>query len=132
MQPIFKVSDRVFWDKRGWGTIKHISLDPSNKYPIIVEFDNKTDSISFTLAGYYHEDDLVPSLSFTEYEMIRFSQVRPRPDLKEGELIWVRNDGGEWLYKRFYAWTDKGVYVTNQYNMLQYKYTQYSVECPVK
>ena len=131
MQPIFKLSDRVFWYKKGWGKITNIRNDDKD-YPIIVDFYGVLRS--FTLDGKYYITDPFLSLSFTEYNFITggFSQVRPRPDLKEGELIWVRNDGGEWLYKRFYAWTDKGVYVTNQYNMLQYKYTQYSVECPVK
>lgn len=129
MQPIFKVGDNVFWYRKGWGKITNIKNDEN---PIVVDFNGLLRT--FTIDGKYHVNDPSPTLSFTEYNFITggFSQVRPRLDLKEGELIWVRNDGEEWLYKRFYAWTDKGVYVTNQYNMLQYKYTQYSVECPVK
>lgn len=131
MQPIFKVGDKVFWDKRGWGEIREISNDSdTTMYSIRATFNMITSF--FTIDGKLDFYDIVPSLSFTEYKMTGFSQVRPRPDLKPGDLIWVRNDGDEWLYKRFYAWTDKGVYVTNQYNMLQYKYTQYSIECPVK
>lgn len=130
MQPIFKLGDRVFWDKKGWGEIKRINEDEAAIYPIMAIFNGIP--FLFTIDGKFHEDDLVPSLSFTEYEMIRFSQVRPRPDLKPDDLIWVRLDGSEWHYKRFYAWTAKGVFVKHQIDNGQiWEYTNYSVECPL-
>lgn len=130
MQPIFKVGDRVFWNRKGWGKIINIDNPKYPNYPITAEFNDSY--YSFTIDGKLHSDDLVPSLSFTEYFMIRFSQTRPKPDLKPGDLIWVRNDGDEWLYKRFYAWTDKGVEVKHQRDNNQvWEYNNYSVECPV-
>lgn len=130
MQPIFKVGDKVFWDKKGWGKIINNDNPKYPKFPIKAEFNGLC--YFFTVDGKYSSDDLVPSLSFTEYEMIRFSQVRPRPDLKPGDLIWVRNDGNEWFYKRFYAWTKNGLFVKHQIDDgLVWEYSQYSVECPV-
>lgn len=132
---IFKVGDRVFYHQKGWGEIKEIKTTYDHTYPIVVNFDYGG-QIFFSIKGYFLDDDKYPSLSFTEYKFKGFSQVRPRPDIKAGDLIWVKDHGTDWLLKRFKSWTEKGVLVTHQiandYSAPLMEFPIYSLECPVK
>lgn len=134
---IYQVGDRVFFIQKGWGDIIEIKHQMDEVYPIVVKF--KSSFVCFTLEGRYIDDDTYLSLSFTEYNYITggFSRVRPRPDLKSGDLIWVKDHGTEWLLKRFYAWTAKGVFVKLQApsdfeSAMVMEFPIYSLECPVK
>ena len=75
---IFKVGDRVFDIRHGWGTIK--KYDDNYSFPIEVKFDKKyiSDLIQYTKYGKDYEIDDIGLLSFTEYGFDdRFSQERP-------------------------------------------------------
>ena len=129
---IFKVGDRVFFIQKGWGKIIEIKHD-YDEYPIVVKF--KSDFVCFTLEGRYIDDDTYLSLSFTEYNYVTggFSQVRPLPYLKAGDLIWVKDQDTDWLLKRFVSWTEKGVLVTRQFqSATKMEFPIYSLECPIK
>ncbi len=132
---IYQVGDRVFYKQKGWGTITVAEFYPDD-YPLFVKFDNGLNYF-FTIDGYHNKKELCPSLSFTEYTFKGFSQVRPRPDLKAGDLIWVKDQGTEWLLKRFFAWTAKGVFVRFQEpsdfeSAMIMEFPIYSLECPIK
>jgi hypothetical protein len=82
MKQIFKKGDKVFCVLGGWGTV--ISINKGD-YPIAVEFDRS----HYT----YSEDGRVndhtpPTLSFTEYKLEGFSQERPEPLPKIGDVVW--------------------------------------------
>lgn len=76
-QEIFKLGDRVFDIRYGWGTI--VEYNSILSYPIIVDFDkyNLKELIYYTKYGKEYEIDHVGLLSFTEYGFDnRFSQER--------------------------------------------------------
>ena len=102
METIFKVGDRVFYYQRGWGTIT--SIEGVN-YPVGVQFDSGNHTY-FTGEGYNYEDDLGPSLSFTEYNLVTggFSQERPLPNIEVDTLVYVKGSGGDWLMRYFSHW----------------------------
>lgn len=130
---IYQVGDRVFFIQKGWGDIIEIKHQMDEVYPIVVKF--KSSFVCFTLEGRYIDDDTYLSLSFTEYNYITggFSRVRPRPDLKSGDLIWVKVEGTDWFLKRFVSWSEKGVLVTNQVQTtIKIEFPLYSLECPIK
>lgn len=74
---IFKLGDKVFDALKGWGVV--IETTRILPYSIRVRFDSGGD-YDCTSSGYYFDDDLVPRLSFTEYDFVNggFSQVRPK------------------------------------------------------
>ena len=76
---IFKVGDRVFDIRYGWGTIKKYNANCT--FPIGVQFDreNIQDLIHYLKSGKDYEIDDVGLLSFTEYDLVNggFSQERP-------------------------------------------------------
>jgi hypothetical protein len=84
---IFKKGDRVFCIIYGWGTISKIG---KNYYPIDIEFDCNVIN-SYTIDGRITEGGS-PTLSFTEYTLEGFSQERPEPLPKRGDVVWVRNN----------------------------------------
>lgn len=137
---IFKVNDTVY----SWrydnipGTV--IEADYSNyKNPLIVEF---SDGYGFKRKFSYRIDGGVsnykPELSFVPYDLVNggFSQKRPLPNLKKGDLIWVRSDlimRGNWLYARFEEWGDNEVLVNYQSEDTPIMYFEkWSIECPIK
>ena len=84
-QQIFKKGDKVYDIHRGWGKV--VRIIPGDYYPITVKFD-KTRA-TYTLDGIYTTDAL-KCLSFTDYSGAEaFSQVRPLPKVKKGQLIYV-------------------------------------------
>lgn len=73
---IFKVGDRVFDIRYGWGTI--ISCEITRTYSIQVKFDKYgSDEMYYSKNGKVYPDDKHPTLSFTEYTLQGFSQERP-------------------------------------------------------
>lgn len=89
---IFKVGDRVFDYMFGWGTVTRISCS-FNDYPINVTFDDSSSgNKQFTLNGKYLYSNNYLRLSFTKYDFINggFSQERPLPKIKDGQLVYVK------------------------------------------
>ena len=87
MKEIFKVEDKVFDFKYGWGFVHDA------RCPIIVRFSEYTVS--------YAKKDL-KTLSFTEYTLQGFSQERPIVLPKVGELCLVRDrDDHSWIVQEF-------------------------------
>lgn len=130
---IFKVGDRVFHYVFKWGIITDIK--ENEPFSIKVNFNN--DQFETFKDNGIEAIHRPPTLSFTEYTFKGFSQVRPRPDLKAGDLIWVKDQGTEWLLKRFFAWTPKGVFVKLQESSdfesaMVMEFPIYSLECPIK
>ena len=73
---IFKVGDKVFDIRFGWGIVKK-TLDTScYNYPIIVFFDNIGNIITYASDGSFGAG-MPKMLSFTEYTLQGFSQERP-------------------------------------------------------
>ena len=87
---MFKVGDKVFSCQFGWGEIKRIreTID----YPLDVSFGKGLVN-SYTKCGRYFDEDLQPTLSFTEYDLVNggFSQERPKEDMI-GKLVRVLDD----------------------------------------
>jgi hypothetical protein len=75
MKTVFKVWDKVFDVRYGWGNVKRVDDVGDYPYPILVKF-KKGDS-SYTLEGKAAIVDLIPLLSFTEYTLQGFSQECP-------------------------------------------------------
>ena len=76
---IFRVGDRVFDIRHGWGTI--VKYNATQNYPIEVEFDKDDleELIYYTKYGKDYKLDDAGLLSFTEYDLVNggFSQERP-------------------------------------------------------
>ena len=109
---IFKVGDKVFDAYFGWGQVindKHITT-----YPILVDYSDNC--IAYTIDGRLYINTIKPSLSFTEYTIQGFSQERPKPQPKVGEMcvFWDKNSTNdrrvvsklERINKRYYDETD--------------------------
>ena len=77
METTFKVGDRVYDIRFGWGTVKHIQEDVSSYFPVNVLFDNdKSQNLKF-YSSEFDEEKYTNLLSFTEYTLQGFSQERP-------------------------------------------------------
>jgi hypothetical protein len=113
METIFKEGDRVFHYHYGWGTIKSISNSDRERYPVPVNFDT-SDSTWFTCDG-RELDCEKPTLSFTEYKLEGFSQERPEPLPKKGQIVWVRDwEGQSWFIAHYVQKSKDGYYVTHR------------------
>nr|DAJ28449.1 MAG TPA: hypothetical protein [Caudoviricetes sp.] len=78
MKTIFEVRDRVFDIEHGWGTI--IEIDNSLNSPIVISFDkhkNEDTLLCYNLDGSYGKNSTFKRLSFSQYLLERFSQIRP-------------------------------------------------------
>ncbi len=86
METVFKVGDKVFDIRYGWGTVKEAGK--YSKRGLHVAFEKNT-------ASYYSNgaefDCVTPTLSFTEYTLQGFSQERPIALPEVGELCLVRD-----------------------------------------
>jgi hypothetical protein len=90
---IFKLEDKVFDFKYGWGFIF------DSRCPIIVRFSEYTVS--------YAKKDL-KTLSFTEYTLQGFSQERPIKLPEVGELCLVRDSNNhDWIVREFVNYKPK-------------------------
>ena len=74
---IFKIGDRVFDIRFGWGKV--IDDDKGGLFPIGVQFDNNDSQevIVYTDDGKHMPGEEFSLLSFTEYTLQGFSQERP-------------------------------------------------------
>ena len=88
MEDIFKKGDKVFCHYfGGWGKVEDIHLK-NIVFPIRCSFP--LGNGSFTEDGRFWVDG-PPMLSFTEYTLEGFSQERPEPLPKKGDVVWVRD-----------------------------------------
>ena len=116
METIFKVGDKVFDYNFGWGKVISIDDDSFLNYPINVDFENFNFRIGYTLDGKSNSIFLNPNLSFTEYDLVNggFSQVRPLPDIKEGDLVYVKfYRDSEWIMRYFSHFKEDIMYIFN-------------------
>lgn len=76
---IFRIGDKVFDIRHGWGTI--VKYNATQNYPIEVEFDKDDleELIYYTKYGKDYKLNDAGLLSFTEYDLVNggFSQERP-------------------------------------------------------
>lgn len=77
---IFKAGDKVFDYTYGWGVV-----DETNDINARVKFDRSGNN-TVLYWGIF-----LKTLSFTEYTLEGFSQERPEPLPKPGDIVWVRN-----------------------------------------
>jgi hypothetical protein len=102
MEQIFKEGDRVFHYHYGWGAVKSISNSDASEYNVGVSFD-----LSYKNWFTYDGRELYlekPTLSFTEYTLEGFSQERPEPLPKPGDIVWVRDDVDQgWRVSHFFG-----------------------------
>jgi hypothetical protein len=119
METIFKEGDKVFDIQYGWGIVKRIDFDAN--YPIFCRFDNYKQCYSIDgkiISG------AIPTLSFTEYTLEGFSQERPEPLPKPGDIVWVRsNPRGKWHPSHFIKKENKKYFASinyHWYNMESY------------
>lgn len=90
----FKVGDRVWHPVYGWSKVERSG-------PGLVIIEGIGLAVEWQL------------LSFTEYTLEGFSQERPvsLPDIKIGQLIYVRvGDGEEWRMRYFSGWKEGVIY----------------------
>jgi hypothetical protein len=82
---IFKVGDKVFHYLYKWGTVTNdCKIRNSGDFYVEVKFDNRSQN-------YFQNFKDAFLLSFTEYTLEGFSQERPEPLPKPGDIVWVRN-----------------------------------------
>lgn len=99
MEHIFKKGDKVFCILYGHGTV--LSIDPSDSYPIVVLFESGDEEV-YTINGCY-DNNITPTLSFTEYTLEGFSQDRPEELPKKGDIVWGKYiDDDDWDIGHFY------------------------------
>ena len=90
---IFKVKDKVFDIRHGWGIVFRIHSD-------VVEVEFKSEKKSIVI--WYEFKQAGAFLSFTEYNLQGFSQERPETLPEKGQVVWVRDDeDDEWLISHF-------------------------------
>ena len=84
---IFKKGDKVYDYAYGWGEVANIS-EVVDYYPLLIEFQDI--KLYYNFKG-VAECGLLPTLSFTEYTLEGFSQVRPKEPLpfKVGDVCYV-------------------------------------------
>jgi hypothetical protein len=88
---IFKVNDRVYHHKYGWGTVEATFYGR-----VMAEFDNTKNVIR-------ELDGDIKLLSFTEYTLEGFSQERPEELPKKGQVVWTRGEfPSEWEIGHFF------------------------------
>lgn len=83
MKTIFKVGDRVFDIRFGWGDV--FEVNELQEEGVWVQF-GYNDCREYNHLGMYTEFDVVPMLSFTEYTLQGFSQERPKKEPEIGSL----------------------------------------------
>jgi hypothetical protein len=95
---IFKKGDKVFDHAYGWGEV--VKVEYVGDYPTRVAFLGNKEW--YTFEGKICLEDITPTLSFTEYTLEGFSQVRPKEPLpfnkgdvcyfrSKDDVVWVTN-----------------------------------------
>jgi hypothetical protein len=98
----FERGDKVFDIAQGWGEVEIVRpKEVAGLLNIFVAFASGT--IRYNELGITGR---FPSLSFVNYSgKDSFSRTRPLPEVKTGQLVYVRHlEGGVWQMRYFYAW----------------------------
>jgi len=120
MKTIYKVGDKVYDARFGWGEVIKIvkNIDEFlTEYPTTVLFNNN-EYQEYTLDGKYLKEDLTPSLSFKEYDFIKggFTQERPEELPERGDVVWVRNEDNNKWGIRIFMFKDENGYKAALYD----------------
>lgn len=108
MKTIFKIEDKVYHYKYGWGVVTNFS-----RALIRVNFKNKPEYLAI-------DNEL---LSFTEYTLQGFTQERPISLPEVGELCLVRDDPNHfWIAKIFCSYNPKNTFQYTMVDKLSYRY----------
>ncbi len=119
MENVFKKGDKVFHYLYKWGTVTNdYKINNSGDFYVEVKFDNSSQN-------YFQNFKDAFLLSFTEYTLEGFSQDRPEPLPKQGDVVWVRdNEEHFWIVMHFIKKSgDK--YVVSNNNPFTYGHTEY-------
>ena len=92
-----KVGDKVWDTRKGWGVVDEMRY--SNEYPILVNFGH--DYETYTLDGYYFEDDVNPSLFWDEIAIE--APPKPLPDLQVDTKVYVWSNADGLKLKRHFS-----------------------------
>lgn len=124
----FKVGDKVYTNRFGWGKV--INVSSGDIFPIEVIFDKEKNN--FTEEGYYEVNDFAPMLSHYEY----YTQPNER-------VVLVSVDGMDWVRRvfvtkkqgKFVCWINaesieeaEGITVTNSWKYMKELPTEEIVE----
>jgi hypothetical protein len=127
MEQIFKVGDKVFDIRYGWGVVSSVNIRLKD-WPVEVVFDGEEELLEeYTFDGRAYIN-YEPILSFTEYNLEGFSQERPEPLPKPGDIVWVRDtEYDNWMitYFRRFSTDAKLRYGTNSKNSDNSQYIYY-------
>jgi hypothetical protein len=128
MDTVFKKGDRVYDAMLGWGEFVKVN---ASERSFEVLFDTGT-SVYYdengALYDYQKRNQFKPTLSFTEYTLEGFSQDRPEPAPKPGDIVWVRDtEYDSWMitYFRRFSTHAKLRYGTNAKNSDNSQYIYY-------
>jgi hypothetical protein len=110
MDTIFKVGDKVFDVRYGWGVVSSVNIRTKD-WPVEVVFDGEEELLDeYTFDGRAFIN-YPPTLSFTEYTLEGFSQERPEELPKKGDIVWGRDkDYQNWHIYHFSHKTEDGLY----------------------
>ena len=90
----FKLRDKVFDYELGWGEISRLDIEYNE---LTVDFQKNT--VEYNLDGSILGGK--PILSFTEYTLEGFSQLRPEPVIEQNTVVYYMN-GSNW-YTGYYS-----------------------------
>ena len=108
---IFKVGDKVFDYRYGWGIVDYNEDD--SFYPVLVEFVEYEDAYTWDGRAYQGAPIV---LSFTEYTIEGFSQERPEELPKKGQIVWGSDCSSSWCICYFLEEDALGGYRCTLYN----------------
>ena len=128
---IFKIGDRVFDARYGWGTFTGICVNAD--YPLYVQLDNGEYNI-YTFDGKLNVEALLPSLSFTEYDYIKGGFSQDRNDIVDERIgkwgyFWDDDTDERFLYAKL-----SSIVVDSDfpYQDILENYKNFSLELPIK
>lgn len=87
MEAIFKEGDKVYLYPLGWGDIQYTS-----DYDYSIYFQSIEDTR-------YIGGDIRRLLSFTEYTLEGFSQLRPEELPNRGDVVWIKEDEDQYFWQ---------------------------------
>lgn len=99
---IYFEGDRVYTSEKGWGVVSKYTA--GLRHPVLVQFDSGLKDTYTDDGCVDHVTSIQSSLSFTKYTLVDggFSQERPKPNIEEGQMIWVKPyDSGVWTYVKY-------------------------------
>jgi hypothetical protein len=123
---IFKKGDKVYDHAYGWGEVVEIDLE-DRYFPVIVQF--KGGRGTYQINGTEYKYQKAPSLSFTEYTLEGFSQVRPKEPLpfKKGDVCYFNDNGSNYWNTSFLRKVSNSCFISE----IGLPYNQLALENPL-